>query len=87
MRSLRTHRFFTTAAESMVCFCFAAILGVHTLVTSSQTYDGTASKEGYNSKYNHMIELIQSSLKDQYVDLCLCVFPRCDQRREDEPGV
>lgn len=30
---------------------FAAILGVHTLVTSRQTYDGTASKEGYNSKF------------------------------------
>uniref|UniRef100_A0A3Q4I4B3 Tropomodulin 2 n=1 Tax=Neolamprologus brichardi TaxID=32507 RepID=A0A3Q4I4B3_NEOBR len=26
-----------------------AILGVHTLVTSSQTYDGTGSKEGYNN--------------------------------------
>uniref|UniRef100_A0A7N6ANI6 Tropomodulin 2 n=1 Tax=Anabas testudineus TaxID=64144 RepID=A0A7N6ANI6_ANATE len=26
-----------------------AILGVHTLVTSSQTYDGTGTKEGYNN--------------------------------------
>lgn len=30
---------------------FAAILGVHTLVTSTQTYDGSGGKEGYNSKY------------------------------------
>lgn len=31
---------------------FAAILGVHTLVTSNQTYDGTGAKEGYNSEYD-----------------------------------
>lgn len=28
-----------------------AILGVHTLVTSTQSYDGTSSKDGYNSTY------------------------------------
>lgn len=37
-----------------VCLVFAAILGVHTLVTSSQTYDGTGTKEGYNSEYDQM---------------------------------
>lgn len=34
-----------------LCLFLTAILGVHTLVTSTQTYDGTSSKEGYNSEY------------------------------------
>uniref|UniRef100_A0A8D3CKC5 Tropomodulin 2 n=1 Tax=Scophthalmus maximus TaxID=52904 RepID=A0A8D3CKC5_SCOMX len=38
----------SSATDTELCD-LAAILGVHTLVTSSQTYDGT--KEGYNSKY------------------------------------
>lgn len=48
--------------SSWVCglLLFAAILGVHTLVTSTQTYDGTGSKEGYNSKYNHRIKSVNS---------------------------
>lgn len=48
---MHTHRCFITSAQSMILFLFAAILGVHTLVTSSQTYDGTGNKETYNSKY------------------------------------
>lgn len=38
------------SATDCAAFVFAAILGVHTLVTSSQTYDGTPAKEGFNSK-------------------------------------
>ncbi|XP_037604952.1 tropomodulin-2 [Sebastes umbrosus] len=38
----------SSATDTELCD-LAAILGVHTLVTSSQTYDGTASKEGYNN--------------------------------------
>lgn len=33
-------------------FASVAILGVHTLVTSTQSYDGTSSKDGYNSAYS-----------------------------------
>lgn len=33
-----------------VCLFLTAILGVHTLVTSTQSYDGTSSKDGYNSE-------------------------------------
>uniref|UniRef100_G3PQA0 Tropomodulin 3 n=1 Tax=Gasterosteus aculeatus aculeatus TaxID=481459 RepID=G3PQA0_GASAC len=39
----------SSATDTELCD-LAAILGVHTLVTSSQSYD--ASKDGYNSKYN-----------------------------------
>ncbi|XP_017295561.1 tropomodulin-2 isoform X2 [Kryptolebias marmoratus] len=38
----------TNASDTELCD-LAAILGVHTLVTSNQTYDGTGSKEGYNN--------------------------------------
>lgn len=38
----------SSATDTELCD-LAAILGVHTLVTSSQTYDGTGSKEGYNN--------------------------------------
>ncbi|KAF1392633.1 hypothetical protein EPR50_G00002630 [Perca flavescens] len=38
----------SSATDTELCD-LAAILGVHTLVTSSQTYDGTTSKEGYNN--------------------------------------
>ncbi|KAK5874228.1 hypothetical protein PBY51_019195 [Eleginops maclovinus] len=38
----------SSATDTELCD-LAAILGVHTLVTSSQTYDGTSSKEGYNN--------------------------------------
>lgn len=41
----------------------AAILGVHTLVTSNQTYDGTGSKEGYNSEYNQSKTVYSLDLK------------------------
>uniref|UniRef100_A0A3B3VAY6 Tropomodulin 2 n=1 Tax=Poecilia latipinna TaxID=48699 RepID=A0A3B3VAY6_9TELE len=37
-----------SATDTELCD-LAAILGVHTLVTSNQTYDGTGSKEGYNN--------------------------------------
>lgn len=37
----------SSATDTELCD-LAAILGVHTLVTSTQTYDGTSSKEGYN---------------------------------------
>ncbi|XP_015231127.1 PREDICTED: tropomodulin-3 [Cyprinodon variegatus] len=37
----------SSATDTELCD-LAAILGVHTLVTSNQTYDGTGSKEGYN---------------------------------------
>ncbi|KAG7483411.1 tropomodulin-3 [Solea senegalensis] len=38
----------SSATDTELCD-LAAILGVHTLVTSSQTYDGTGTKEGYNN--------------------------------------
>ncbi|KAG7218262.1 hypothetical protein INR49_020497 [Caranx melampygus] len=38
----------SSATDTELCD-LAAILGVHTLVTSSQTYDGTGAKEGYNN--------------------------------------
>uniref|UniRef100_A0A667WG85 Tropomodulin 2 n=1 Tax=Myripristis murdjan TaxID=586833 RepID=A0A667WG85_9TELE len=38
----------SSATDTELCD-LAAILGVHTLVTSTQTYDGTATKEGYNN--------------------------------------
>lgn len=38
----------SSATDTELCD-LAAILGVHTLVTSNQTYDGTGSKEGYNN--------------------------------------
>uniref|UniRef100_A0A671XXZ7 Tropomodulin 2 n=1 Tax=Sparus aurata TaxID=8175 RepID=A0A671XXZ7_SPAAU len=38
----------SSATDTELCD-LAAILGVHTLVTSTQTYDGTGSKEGYNN--------------------------------------
>ncbi|XP_063044384.1 tropomodulin-2 [Engraulis encrasicolus] len=38
----------SSATDTELCD-LAAILGVHTLVTSTQTYDGTSSKEGYNN--------------------------------------
>ncbi|XP_019935732.1 tropomodulin-2 [Paralichthys olivaceus] len=38
----------SSATDTELCD-LAAILGVHTLVTSSQTYDGTGGKEGYNN--------------------------------------
>lgn len=38
----------SSATDTELCD-LAAILGVHTLVTSTQTYDGTTSKEGYNN--------------------------------------
>ncbi|XP_041838680.1 tropomodulin-2 [Melanotaenia boesemani] len=37
-----------SATDTELCD-LAAILGVHTLVTSNQTYDGTGTKEGYNN--------------------------------------
>ncbi|XP_035992226.1 tropomodulin-2 isoform X1 [Fundulus heteroclitus] len=37
-----------SASDTELCD-LAAILGVHTLVTSNQTFDGTGSKEGYNN--------------------------------------
>lgn len=40
----------TPAPPLSAVFLFAAILGVHTLVTSRETYDGSSAKEGYNSK-------------------------------------
>uniref|UniRef100_A0A3Q1IWQ8 Tropomodulin 2 n=1 Tax=Anabas testudineus TaxID=64144 RepID=A0A3Q1IWQ8_ANATE len=46
----------SSATDTELCD-LAAILGVHTLVTSSQTYDGTGTKEGYNSKYTHRTHL------------------------------
>uniref|UniRef100_A0A7N9B1S5 Tropomodulin 2 n=1 Tax=Mastacembelus armatus TaxID=205130 RepID=A0A7N9B1S5_9TELE len=45
----------SSATDTELCD-LAAILGVHTL-GSSQTYDGTGTKEGYNSKYNHNVKL------------------------------
>lgn len=53
----------------------AAILGVHTLVTSTQTYDGTGSKEGYNSKYNHRERSVNSNIPKRINTLmsaCVC---------------
>uniref|UniRef100_UPI0037E8709B tropomodulin-2 n=1 Tax=Semicossyphus pulcher TaxID=241346 RepID=UPI0037E8709B len=38
----------SSATDTELCD-LAAILGVHTLVTSTQTYDGTGSKSGYNN--------------------------------------
>ncbi|XP_029948713.1 tropomodulin-2 [Salarias fasciatus] len=38
----------SSATDTELCD-LAAILGVHTLVTSSQTYDGSGSKESYNN--------------------------------------
>ncbi|XP_029354861.1 tropomodulin-2 [Echeneis naucrates] len=38
----------SSATDTELCD-LAAILGVHTLVTSSQTYDGTGAEEGYNN--------------------------------------
>ncbi|XP_071757601.1 tropomodulin-2 [Centroberyx gerrardi] len=38
----------SSATDTELCD-LAAILGVHTLVTSTQTYDGTTTKEGYNN--------------------------------------
>ncbi|XP_054627589.1 tropomodulin-2 [Dunckerocampus dactyliophorus] len=38
----------SSATDTELCD-LAAILGVHTLVTSNQTYDGTGAKEGYNN--------------------------------------
>ncbi|XP_046897669.1 tropomodulin-2 isoform X1 [Hypomesus transpacificus] len=38
----------SSATDTELCD-LAAILGVHTLVTSTQTYDGTSSKEGFNN--------------------------------------
>ncbi|KAM4602398.1 tropomodulin-2 [Polymixia lowei] len=38
----------SSATDTELCD-LAAILGVHTLVTSTQTYDGTMSKEGFNN--------------------------------------
>ncbi|XP_053722354.1 tropomodulin-2 [Synchiropus splendidus] len=38
----------SSATDTELCD-LAAILGVHTLVTSTQTYDGTRSKDGYNN--------------------------------------
>ncbi|XP_067441078.1 tropomodulin-2 isoform X2 [Thunnus thynnus] len=38
----------SSATDTELCD-LAAILGVHTLVTSTQTYDGTGTKEGYNN--------------------------------------
>ncbi|KAM7424433.1 hypothetical protein PAMA_000670 [Pampus argenteus] len=38
----------SSATDTELCD-LAAILGVHTLVTSNQTYDGTGTKEGYNN--------------------------------------
>lgn len=38
----------SSATDTELCD-LAAILGVHTLVTSTQTYDGTNSKEGFNN--------------------------------------
>lgn len=38
----------SSATDTELCD-LAAILGVHTLVTSSQTYDGIGAKEGYNN--------------------------------------
>lgn len=40
----------TAAPPLSAVFMFAAILGVHTLVTSRETYDGSSAKEGYNSE-------------------------------------
>lgn len=40
----------TAALPLSAVFMFAAILGVHTLVTSRETYDGSSAKEGYNSE-------------------------------------
>ncbi|XP_049573835.1 tropomodulin-2 [Syngnathus scovelli] len=37
----------SSATDTELCD-LASILGVHTLVTSNQTYDGTGGKEGYN---------------------------------------
>ncbi|XP_034428980.1 tropomodulin-2 isoform X2 [Hippoglossus hippoglossus] len=37
-----------SATDTELCD-LAAILGVHTLVTSNQTYDGTGGKDGYNN--------------------------------------
>uniref|UniRef100_A0A1A7Z3M0 Tropomodulin 2 n=1 Tax=Iconisemion striatum TaxID=60296 RepID=A0A1A7Z3M0_9TELE len=38
----------SSATDTELCD-LAAILGVHTLVTSNQTFDGTGGKEGYNN--------------------------------------
>ncbi|XP_019742081.1 tropomodulin-2 [Hippocampus comes] len=38
----------SSATDTELCD-LASILGVHTLVTSNQTYDGTGAKEGYNN--------------------------------------
>ncbi|XP_062404768.1 tropomodulin-2 [Sardina pilchardus] len=38
----------SSATDTELCD-LAAILGVHTLVTSTQSYDGTSSKDGYNN--------------------------------------
>ncbi|KAL2088776.1 hypothetical protein ACEWY4_015675 [Coilia grayii] len=38
----------SSATDTELCD-LAAILGVHTLVTSTQTYDGTSNKESYNN--------------------------------------
>ncbi|KAM9860476.1 tropomodulin-2 isoform 1-T1 [Aulostomus maculatus] len=38
----------SSATDTELCD-LAAILGVHTLVTSTQTYDGTGTKEGFNN--------------------------------------
>ncbi|KAF6732636.1 Tropomodulin-3 [Oryzias melastigma] len=38
----------SSATDTELCD-LAAILGVHTLVTSNQTYDGTGAKEGHNN--------------------------------------
>ncbi|XP_056134533.1 tropomodulin-2 [Lampris incognitus] len=38
----------SSATDTELCD-LAAILGVHTLVTSTQTYDGTTTKEGFNN--------------------------------------
>ncbi|KAM6943277.1 tropomodulin-2 isoform 1-T1 [Xenentodon cancila] len=38
----------SSATDTELCD-LAAILGVHTLVTSNQTYEGSGSKEGYNN--------------------------------------
>lgn len=57
---------------------FAAILGVHTLVTSRETYDGSSAKEGYNSKWQwddwNVSILMWIWQPDSCACVCVCVF-------------
>lgn len=57
LQNLCLHGYFSPVIEQIFLLWVTAILGVHTLVTSNQTYDGTGSKEGYNSEYSEVLFL------------------------------